>query len=444
MVANNPRLHEIRKALGSRRLVWFGTRGTDALGLDAITKPLIVISQIAPIPQEQSNGIRQDCLELRSKFRRDLDSYDIDTDFSKEARGLKNEFLADIDEPILLAAYRTARMLASPTFCKANLLLATNFHLMQRQFEYKPWVEMQLHRYDDSIPLLQWTYVQVNDFEAIRRLTDVGPLVGRTSTGAGGKDIFEFSTELEFKALMPKQHDGFVSISTFLHNATPLNVNACVYSSGEVGVFALSYQIIGVEFLTRRRFGFCGNDFCAAADLPKGLVDNIERITKKTGGWLARNGYTGLFGLDILLHNGEPLITEINPRFQGSTPLSASINQTVCIPDPFSEHIAAFLGLECPVMPSCFEQIAASRDLLGERPVAQVVHRNTSLSNIRAVACDEGKLEGITLEAVPTPDIYIQPEAMIFKSLHRQQVTSDGYSVVSEVEMANRLVATAL
>jgi len=43
------RLKEIRQALKGRDIVWFGTRGIDALGLYPLARPALIAAQIAPI-----------------------------------------------------------------------------------------------------------------------------------------------------------------------------------------------------------------------------------------------------------------------------------------------------------------------------------------------------------------------------------------------------------
>lgn len=431
------RLASIRDAIGPRRLAWFGTRGLDALALCAIHRPSTVVSQVAPIPADFADGIEQDCLELRLGRRRDLDRYDIDFDVSREARGLKTGFLARARPPMVIVAYRSAEFLSAASFCDENLLVAFNFHLFQRQFEHKPWVERAMARAAVDIPMVPTFYVRDTDQEAIRTEAAKGPMVGRTPTGSGGAGVFLFRSELDFAERLPPHRDGFVAVSPFLEGATPLNINACVYRDA-VAVFGISFQLIGIEGLTGRRFGFCGNDFAATDQLDDAQLVEIERITRLVGEWLGRLGYRGVFGLDLLIKDDRCYVSEVNPRFQASTPLSAQINQALGLPDPVTEHVAAFLDLSCPELPGCAEQSRLTAGLAGQVPLAQAIHRNVLFDLVYLDSAPEAKRgSNDRIEAVAAPTVAIENEAMMFRSLHAGRITSDGYRVSPEVMALN-------
>ena len=440
---NRSRLTELRYALGKRELVWFGTRGIDALGLFHLRTPTLIAAQIAPLDEPGMETVKQDNLETRSRLRRDLDQYDIDTDFGLDAGGLKTEFLAHIDAPVCLVAYRTGDLLCRPSFCHADLLLAAPFHLTQRQFEHKPWVERQLANLD-GVRVLRSVFVRDNDIEGIARLLDRGPLVGRCSTGSGGAGVFSFASVDDYSAQLPTHSDGFVGITPYLEQSAPINTNACVYESGEVTVFGVSYQLIGIRGLTRRVFGFSGNDFAAAAALPNEVLGEVQQAASTIGRWLHRFGYRGIFGLDMLADNSGLFVSEINARFQASTPLSSSINQALGLPDPTTEHVAAFLTLDAPTMPSVAEQTRAAAALAGRAPVAQAIHRNISTGRLRFLGTDSSVLlPGVTLTGAPAAGLFVDREAMLAKSLHWQPVTSDGYHVTSEVQAVKQALKVA-
>jgi hypothetical protein len=247
-------------------------------------------------------------------------------------------------------------------------------------------------------------------------------------------------SESDFIERVPAHRDGFVSITPFLRGAAPLNVNGCVYASGNVAVFGVSYQLIGVPGLTTRKFGFCGNDFAAADCLSEKDIHGIEDLTRRAGVCLGRTGYRGIFGLDILRHDRGLAIVEVNARFQGSTALSSRLNQASGIPDPTTEHVASFLDLDTPEMPSCSEQTRAAKALQGSVPVAQVFHRNLMLDNIYLDQAPE--MAGVDIDAAPGPRISIQQGAILFRSLHHKAITKDGYTVdpiVTELAAATRV-----
>ncbi len=435
MVQN--RLSEIRAAIGQRRLAWFGTRGLDALSLSAVRTPDVVVSQVAPIPRDLAPDMEQDCLESRLNERLDLDRYDIDMDVRREPRSLRTRFLAHARTPMVIVAYRPAEFLSATSFCNDDLLTAFNFHLFQRQFEHKPWVERALRKASVDVPMTPTIYLRDTDLDAVRREVSKGKLVGRTSSGSGGSGVFLFSSEVEFSERIPPHRDGFISVSPFFERAKPLNVNACVYRDG-VSVFGVSFQLIGIEGLTGRRFGFCGNDFAAAADLDADLLDEIETITHRVGEWLHRQGYRGLYGLDILGTESGCYVSELNPRFQASTPLSSSINQALEIPDPATEHLAAFLDFDRPELPSCAEQASRTMELAGQRPLAQAIHRNVLMDAIHLDTPPPARPDLVyTIEGAAATNVAIANEAMMFRSMHARQITWDGYTVSPDVLAIN-------
>jgi hypothetical protein len=429
--ATSKRLQAIRNALAGRAIAWFGTRGVDAMGLAALGSLQTVVSQIAAIPAVQAEGIAQDCLEERLGERLDLDSYDIDTDARRQAQSLKVQFISRLSGPTVVVAYRSAEFLSPVWFCDPDFVPAFNFHLFQRQFENKPWFELCIRREAPGVKTIPTQFLRVTDGDAIRRACEMGPRVGRTSHGSGGAGVFLFESERDFFERLPSNRDGFVAVSPFLAGSIPLNVNGCVYHDG-VAAFGVSYQLIGVQGLTRRRFGFCGNDFAAAAARHQPLVLRARPAPKGRHPSLRRANYRGAFGLDLLVHEGEVLVSELNARFQASTPLSSTINQALGTPDPVTEHVAAFLGMDAPAGLSCIAQTHAAAGLVGVQPVAQVLHRNVLLDPVRLDAAPDVPAPD-RIEAQSAPPLLVQSEAILFRSMHARSVTSDGYDVDAAV-----------
>lgn len=433
------RLRQISDVLAGRPLCWFGTRGLDAAPLARVGRLAVVSSQIAPLGAGELHA-EEDCLELRVGARYDLDRYDIDLDPSPKAKGLKTRFLENARAPCVVVAYRPADFLTGPSFCEPDLISAFNFHIFQRQFEHKPWVELNVRKAAPELAILPTAFVRDTDHERIRELTASGPMVGRTSRGSGGAGVFVFATEQEFSERLPDHSDGFIGVAPYLAKALPLNVNGCVYNDGGVVGFAPSFQLVSVRGLTSRRFGFCGNDFAAASELDREAHEEIEKAVQGVGRWLHQTGYRGIFGLDLLWDDGVLYLIELNARFQASTVLSSAIAQACGAPDPATEHVAAFLGMSRPADVNVVSQARLATTMLGAGPVAQVIHRNTMVD---PVYLDEppqptpgGAIEGATPRDMP-----VEAEAMLFRSLHSRSVTSTGYAVndaVSDMIRATR------
>lgn len=419
----NRRLDQLREKLRDSDIVWFGTRGIDARALLALDRPLYSTSITCPI--RPGLAIEQKCLESLTGLRRDFDTYNIDDDASEAATQMKREFLFNRQQDTVLVAYRPAELFNPVLYCERNVRPAFNAHILQRRFEYKPWVESSLTGL--GVPMMPTTYVRSQDLDALQALLKGGTLIARPVSGSGGLGIFCFSSIEEYLAVRPR--GDFLSVSPYFSRAIPLNVNAVVYPGKEVAVFGVSFQLIGLEKCCTRRFGYCGNDFSAGARLSNENLDTIQQITERIGDWLAGNGYLGLFGVDFLLTSSGLMVCEINARFQGSTPLSAAINQACGIPDPITEHVAAFLGLSAPAM-TLRQQAEIVRDLKSSTPTAQTVYRNLRDSSVRlrttgpALPVREAQLDGL-----PAENVIVEREAMLFRTYHQGPVTEDGYTV---------------
>jgi predicted ATP-grasp superfamily ATP-dependent carboligase len=187
-----------------------------------------------------------------------------------------------------------------------------------------------------------------------------------------------------------------------------------------VGVFLPSFQLIGVKELTGRPLGYCGNDFGAVKKLTRDIINQIEKITTQAGAWLAKKEYLGIFGLDLLVEDGKVYMVEINPRFQGSTMLSSIIAEHIDDPDPYGEHLAAFMGMDAPVLAPLWERVKQLEDA-AQVIVYNVLPRNVHL-NFREVAKLTDDYRGL-----PQNYVTVAPEGMIFKKIYSASVTANGY-----------------
>jgi hypothetical protein len=433
------RIPTIVEGIGDRELVWFGTRASDALPLKQFGSARTIVSQIAPLLGTAAIGFSQSSLETELGQRGDLDRYDIDLDQSPEAKALKRRFVSRTTGRKIVVAYRPAEFLSALEFCDSDVVAAFNFHLLQRQLEHKPWTDTLLRRLDSSIPLLPTFNVRDTDIDQVGRLLERGKLVGRTTRSSGGSGVFLVKEVADFIERIPPHRDEFLTVSPLLSNAIPLNVNACVYADGNVRLFGVSFQLLGVPGLTRRAFGFCGNDFAAATSLPSGDLAVIENVSLRVGACLARIAYRGVFGIDFLLGSTGVFIAEINPRFQASTALCSHINQALEIPDPCTEHIAAFLDLAPPPAISMVEWARLTSSLPDTIPFAQLFHRNVLHHRIRVVSAPDS-FDNFLIDGLPDQSIWVDRDAMMFRSIHRQSITEDGYTLRNPLDDALKTV----
>lgn len=420
------RIGEIRSAIAEHGLIWFGTRGTDAIPLVALMRPKMVVSQTAPLVGQGWQDVEQRSLEVLTERRVDVNNYDLDRDKQPAAVELRTTLMDAACRDNMIVPYRSAEFLSWLTVTARTHLLSP-FHSIQRLFEQKAWVEGQFRRL--GLPTIGWTTIQSRYANNVQRLLEQGPVVVREGLGAGGAQLHLVRSVNDYLELVELNPQRYVSISRYVEDAIPLNINACVFDGCQVETFALSYQLIGIEACTRRQFGFCGNDYYAASAFPTSVVSDVSRLAVEVGQWLYRFEYRGVFGLDLLLVGERPLICELNPRFQGSTPLCAGICAALDESDPFLEHIAACLGLKPQGMGSCSHQTAAVRGLKNQTFLSQVLYHNTALLPQVMVQHRQSNPVDVELICVPSTGVRVAPDALFFKGLFPNGVTSTGYEI---------------
>ena len=451
MSVRNERLAEIQRALGRRRVSWFGIRGIDAIPYAQAGLLTVAASQIAPLQGLAGEEIVEDCLETRLRRRVEHNRYDIDRDQLREARSLRESLLARRpgetgSDQWALVAYRPAAFLSAIGFTRSEVLPCFMFNGAQGMFEHKPWVEREF----ESLGLrsLGWQYIRDSEEHLLRHALDtLGRIVVRSSYTSGGVGVQLISSLPELRNNIPVHDDGFIGYSPYLDRALPLNLNACVYRDGQVRTFHVSVQLIGIDGCSRLRFGFCGNDLAAAASLDPAILVKAELIAERVGRWAADHGYVGQFGLDFLLHDNELMITEMNPRFQASTILSEEAARAQEATGPYLEHLAAFLGLPAPSMaqmPDVVTQTQGCAKLVGECSLSQIICYNDRETEIRLVGTDMEVLPSdVQLVGVAEDSIIVDRDAMLGKLLAKDRVTNDGYTLLESFSRVRNVFRTS-
>jgi len=427
------RIREIDRRLGARALIFFGTRGADAETLFQIPQFEAVFSQIAPL---QALSIHEMCLEALTGERVDLDQYNIDTDDRDEVRQLRRGLLRQFERPAAVLPYRPSAVLASAWFPRSRTTQYLGvFHEQQASFEHKPWVERELAKC--GVRVIPWRYFADDEVNLIRERAATGPLVLRANKTDGGAGVRLVLSPDDVEDLWPRHGDGFLAAAPFLEGGIPLNVNACAFRDGRVSLHGVSLQLIGITGSTRRRFGFCGSDFARAVDLDPQAINQLETMASVAGGWLSKHGYVGAFGIDALLcDDGRAYLTEVNPRFQGSSLVSAYVDRELERPDLYMSHIAAFLDLD-PPPPSPLREL-----VVRQPPYAHIICHNTTSRALHTLSDSPDALP-IRCRLIPRNNVAVKPEAIAFQAVFDGPVTDDGMSLLPEPEAhIRRLWAT--
>ena len=338
-------LTAVARQLGERRLVWFGTRGDDIESIADLEQLDHAFSLIAPYKNRSS--VQSLALEDLSGRRIDLDTFELDDHpRSPAVVELRHALLRALARPSAIFTYRPSSFVSAVAFARQERCRHLGmFKDHQAAFEHKPWVESSLAEL--GVPGISWTYVADEDqLDTLGFLAD-GPVMLRRSRTTGGVGLTRVDDSADLASLWPDEDEAYVSVAPFLGGGIPVNVGAVAWHDG-VTVHPASLQLIGIEGLTDRPFGYCGNDFGAAADLGPELLAQIELSVVDIGNWLRGYGYLGTYGVDFLVVGDRPLFLEVNPRFQGSSHLSCQLSVEADESCLMLEHLAAFLGCDAP------------------------------------------------------------------------------------------------
>ena len=167
--------------------------------------------------------------------------------------------------------------------------------------------------------------------------------LSRAHTGSG---TFFIKNNEEWSLFLEKNRGNEIKISEYIEGES-YTINGCVTQKG-IFVAGLQYQITGVRELTAGEGSTVGNDFSYANKLRVSLKREIFEVTKSIGEIMQKDGYRGLFGLDLVVKNNEIFVIEINARQTANVSLQTKL-EILQNKIPLSLiNIAEWLGIELP------------------------------------------------------------------------------------------------
>jgi formate-dependent phosphoribosylglycinamide formyltransferase (GAR transformylase) len=212
-------------------------------------------------------------------------------------------------------------------------------------------------------------------------------------------------------------------VAPFLAEHVPVCIGGCVFQDGGVTLHTPSFQVIGIPACSRYDFGYCGNDFGAIAQLSETAMKGIETCVRTAGVWLHAKGYVGAFGVDAIVRDDEVVFVEINPRFLGSSRVSAELDAAMDLPDVYFDHLMACLGLPSYASPPLAEQAAI------QPARSQLLCLNLRQETLMLRESGMDLPAGFSAELVPKSTIRVGPEYLLFRLRANDSVTKDGKSV---------------
>lgn len=429
----------IRQRLMGRRVVWAGLRGDDV-------EPLADLPELSGAFSIYSEYRRRKAVdglayESISGVRVDPETWDIDDHLDARAtRDFRSGLLRALARKSVLVPYRPSQFLSSILFARADLCEPLGIAgVLQSAFEHKPWVETSLK----DVPRIPWKYIADEEQLTATTLFDGKPVVLRRSRTSGGEGLVKVGGADELATNWSHVDESFLAVAPHL-DGIPVNIGAVVWRDG-ITLHHASVQLIGIDGLVAREFGYCGNDFGAARELDPAVVDQIESTTLVIGAWLREHGFLGGFGVDFLVHEGQALFTEVNPRFQGSTHASAQLDIEAGQSCLLLEHVAAWLGVPAPGP----QERGALKDIVEATPdfAHFVAHWNGPAAHldVSRLADRARALPGtVRVELLPGSEIICEPGAAIMRWTGRRRVTRDGYALLPEFDGIDARLASVV
>ena len=234
-----------------------------------------------------------------------------------------------------------------------------------------------------NLPKTIITFPVKNSFNELKK--QIGsPFIcqfNRSHTGEGTMLISNLKEWLELIKKFPLRE---VKCASFVKSHI-ITVNVCVWPASSadrqdcVLIGSPSYQITGLKELTDFKFSTVGNDWsCAKKILKPNDLKTIKNLAQKIGRAMLKDGWRGLFGLD-LVKDKNWLVIEVNARQPASTGLETLLQRKqgkgISI---FASHLAALLGL--PLLDTCLN-VQKSFQKIGQG--SQIVIRKKKKNNFK-------------------------------------------------------------
>jgi predicted ATP-grasp superfamily ATP-dependent carboligase len=209
-----------------------------------------------------------------------------------------------------------------------------------------------------KIPNAESEVIKISDKTTKATLANIAfreKFVVQLPRGFSGNSTFLIKGKKDLDEIIKKYKNRKVKFSKYLEGKT-WTINACIGKTG-LAISQPIFQITGLTFYNKNKFGTCGNDYAYAygkSSRPEGDIgqcrlqdednEKIFSYTKKIGDYLKSLGYKGIFGLDFIVSNGEVNLIEINPRLVASIPVFTKL-QIQNNEEPFLlSHILEFVN----------------------------------------------------------------------------------------------------
>lgn len=300
-----------------------------ALGLFLDTRGYYIISNYSAFAKTLAKG-RKNVLLIKSKTI--LDTRELLT------QSVVKRFLDKIKKPNILVFKNTKQI---EEICRGsgwNLLNPPS--ALSEQVEEKisgiEWLG-PLKKYLPMHEVLECRELGWNDEKFILQFN-------RAHTGSG---TILIESEQQLKDLQKKFPARPVRVTEFI--AGPALTNNNVVWGGKVLMGNINYQITGLKPFTQTPFATIGNDWALPHKiLSPAQLKKYYKIAEDVGVRLVKNGWRGLFGIDVIMDEktGKLYLIEINARQPASTSYESQLQREKNDKGltTFAAHLLSLLG----------------------------------------------------------------------------------------------------
>jgi hypothetical protein len=258
--------------------------------------------------------------EKCSRVRTDSSMEELQPFLEQSIRALHEEY----GEPFLLC-YESSREVERIARRYPGVRIMNPSAVLTELLNRKTWVRRQLAR--AGIPVIPGSEVRLSADACGPLAERYGlPLVVSLDASAAGSGVHLIRDAADFRAFAEAHAGAAASVMRYIDGRS-LSI-AAVSTADHVLLGEPSLQVIGQPGLTNYDFGWCGNDFSGSLLQPH-EIEAMRGLQERIGRWLGSlrvgglEGFHGFFGVDYVSDGRDVFVTEINPRFLGTTALMA-------------------------------------------------------------------------------------------------------------------------
>jgi hypothetical protein len=281
-----------------------------ALGLPLNTRGYFIISNFTPFVKSKCKGLNN-ILLIKGKDL--LDTHELLSHPQTKA------FLNKLNGPRILVFKNTVTI---EKICQNN-----NWELLNPKSSFANFVEEKISQVEWLGPLNK--FLPPHEVKTLGEITwpkfavqgkNALPFIlqfNRAHTGSGTYLIRSESELSELKKKFPKR---LARLTKYI--AGPMFTNNNVVWKNKILVGNINYQITGLSPFTNNPFATIGNDWALPTKiLTKKQIRSYQRMAEAIGQHLQKNGWRGLFGIDVILNpeDNKLYLIEINARQPAST-----------------------------------------------------------------------------------------------------------------------------